>query len=187
MDTNSVTNATVRAKASRRFGLAMPILAQDWVDRGRRHAECRRHCRSVEDHARVGQLGCALHNRNSDHRSVNRRDHAGDTAEFLRPGAMDAVGAPPGIGTTPPAPGGVLLTMFETAWLRLCWLYANVLETASTAQPQQANGLPCRQVPRYFFYPTQTTFPGQTTNQTSGIADAGDPARLRRRSLDFRQ
>ncbi len=172
MDANSVTNA-LQSQGIKAFGLAMPILAQDWVDSGGGTP-------SVDD--TVDPLKITLASGNwaapctTAIQIIDPSTGATMPVTLLNSyglAQMDAVGAPPGSGTTPPAPGGVLLTMFETAWLRLCWLYANVLETASTAQPQQANGLPCRQVPRYFFYPTQTTFPGQTTNQTSGIADAG--------------
>jgi hypothetical protein len=60
---------------------------------------------------------------------------------------MDADGTPPGAGTTPPAPGGVLLTMFETAWLRLYWLYANVLETVDTPQRAVADRVVAKLTP----------------------------------------
>jgi len=47
---------------------------------------------------------------------------------------------------------GMLLTVFAQAYLRLCRLYAQVLETANTNRPERDRALPFRQVPRYFFY-----------------------------------
>ncbi len=47
---------------------------------------------------------------------------------------------------------GMLLTVFAQSYLRLCRLYAQVLETANANRPERDKALPFRPVPRYFFY-----------------------------------
>jgi hypothetical protein len=70
----------------------------------------------------------------------------------------------------PDSADGVLLTLFDQPWLRLCRLYAQVLEdSTSTTRPEHGKGLPWRPVPKYFY------FPGASTTIKQGVAEAGAP------------
>ena len=149
MDSSTVTQA-LQSLGVQAFGIAMPQLAQDWVPSGGG---------TPSYTANDATMALTV-------QSVNWA--APCTAALLvvnptkgQPMPVTLINADGSVQTT-----GVLLTLFEAAWLRLARLYAEVLETASTTRPEQANGLPFRQVPRYFFYP------GQTNSQTQGLADA---------------
>lgn len=54
-------------------------------------------------------------------------------------------------GAVPQGPG-LLLSVLPAAYLRLCRLYASLLEDATGARPERALGLPFRPVPKYFLY-----------------------------------
>jgi hypothetical protein len=161
MDPNQVTNA-LQSQGIAAFGLAMPILAPDWVDTSSGTP-------SVDDSTEPLKM------------TLSGNWIAPCTAAITVIGAgnappitlLDSTGAQVSSGS-PPSQAGVLLTMFEAAWLRLCWLYANILEK-DPSTPTQADGLPCRQVPRYFFYPGQSVQITQTNGNplSSGIVDAG--------------
>jgi phosphatidylserine/phosphatidylglycerophosphate/cardiolipin synthase-like enzyme len=149
MDSSTVTQA-LQSLGVQAFGIAMPQLAQDWVPSGGG---------TPSYTANDATMALTV-------QSVNWA--APCTAALLvvnptkgQPMPVTLINADGSVQTT-----GVLLTLFEAAWLRLARLYAEVLETASTTRPQQANGLPFRQVPRYFFYPNQTN------SQTQGMVDA---------------
>ena len=148
MDPSSVTQAlqTVGIQA---FGIAMPQLGQDWVPSGTPSYSLTDATLTLT----TSGANCA----------------APCTAAILvvnpssgSPIPVTLINADGSAQTS----SGVLLTIFEAAWLRLGRLYAEVLETTSATRPEQAKGQPFRQVPRYFFYP------GQTSTQTQGIAEA---------------
>jgi phosphatidylserine/phosphatidylglycerophosphate/cardiolipin synthase-like enzyme len=146
---NSLTQALQSAGIGA-FGISMPVLAQDWTPAGGSPSY------SADDST------MAL--------TISGGNWAAPCAAVFR--VVDpASGHPAPVtltnadGTTQTGPG-VLLTLFEAAWLRLGRLYASMLETPSAARPEQAIGLPARQVPRYFFYP------GQTSGDTDGMAQA---------------
>ena len=123
------------------FGIAMPVLAQDWTPDGG---------------------GTASYTADDSDMSltISGGNWAAPFAAALL--AVDATkGQPMPVTLTnadgsPQAGPGVLATMFEAAWLRLGRLYAQLLETASADRPEQSMGLPVRQVPRHFFYPKAT-------------------------------
>jgi hypothetical protein len=134
------------------FGLAMPVLAQDW-----------------------GASSGATYTLDEPTMALTISG-----VNWAAPLATALLVVNPQQGTPPPitlsnADGtiqtgaGLLLTVFEAAWLRLGRLYAKVLESSSTSRPEQSKGLPLRQVPRYFFYPTQPP----TSQITQGIVGPG--------------
>ena len=147
MDATSVTNA-LETTAIQAFGIAMPQLAKDWSTGGSPSFTANDATMALT----VGGANCA----------------APCAAALL---VVDSTKGQPMPVTLFNADGsvqtssGVLLTVFESAWLRLARLYAEVLEASSTTRPEQSNGLPFRQVPRYFFYP------GQTNTVTQGMTD----------------
>jgi hypothetical protein len=156
MDTNSVTNA-INSYGVEAFGISMPILAQDWVDGGSGS-----NTPSVDDTSEPMKITLSSGNWAAPCTAalqvIDPTKGQSLPVTLLNSAGQSQFPASGSTTTTPPA--GVLLTLFETAWLRLNWLYAKVLEGGSTGQP-------VRQVPRYFFYP------GQTSSQTMGMADAG--------------
>ena len=140
------------------FGIAMPVLAQDWTPDGG---------------------GTASYTADDSDMSltISGGNWAAPFAAALL--AVDATkGQPMPVTLTnadgsPQAGPGVLATMFEAAWLRLGRLYAQLLETASADRPEQSMGLPVRQVPRHFFYPKATLGSGSgssSTPLTQGLA-----------------
>ena len=133
------------------FGLAMPVLAQDWSATGSGTFtvdEPTFELRLTSDDwaAPCGAAWIAVQS---------------GVDGFPFPATLTAANGT--VETT----GGVLLTVFEAAWLRLGRLYAEVLETASANRPERARGLPIRQVPRYFY------FPGQLVETMEGIVNVG--------------
>ncbi len=132
------------------FGLGMPVLAQDWAPAGGSPSL------SVDDST------MAL--------TISGANWAAPCATALL--VVDPANGQPFPTTLTNADGttqtgtGVLLTLFEAAWLRLGRLYAEVLESSSTTRPEQTRGLPLRQVPRHFFYG------GQTSSTAQGMAEA---------------
>ena len=149
MGSSSVTQA-LQTTGMAAFGIAMPQLAQDWVPSGGSPTY------SVDD----SKLALTTSGANCA---------APCTAALLVVNASKQQPMPVTLtnsdGTTQSS-NGVLLTLFEAAWLRLARLYAEALETTSATRPEQSQGLPFRQVPRYFFYP------GQTNAQAQGMAEA---------------
>jgi len=149
MSLDSLTQ-TLQSTGIEAFGLAMPVMAQDWS-------------------ASTG----ATYQADDSTMAVTISE-----ANWAAPLTTALLVVPPQQGTPLPVTlsnadgtiqngAGLLLTVFEAAWLRLGRLYAKVLESSSTSRPEQSKGFPFRQVPRYFFYPTQT-------NQiTQGMADVG--------------
>jgi hypothetical protein len=133
------------------FGLAMPVLAQDWSATG-------------SGTFTVDEPTLELRLTGDDWAApcdaAWTTVHAG-VDSFPFPTTLTAADGT--VETT----GGVLLTVFEAAWLRLGRLYAEVLETATADRPEQARGLPVRQVPRYFY------FAGQLVDTDEGIVDVG--------------
>jgi hypothetical protein len=133
------------------FGLAMPVLARDWAVAGGSPSF------TPEDATMAIEISGA------NWAAPCRTALLVVAPSEGRPLPTTLTNAD-GAGQTGP---GVLLTLFEAAWLRLGRLYAAVLESASATGSGQAKGLPTRQVPRYFFYP------GQKSSTTQGMAEAG--------------
>ncbi len=144
--TQSLQTAGIRA-----FGLAMPVLAQDWSATGSGTFTVDEPTMAVTLAGDDWAAPC-----DAAWTAVN----AGGES-FPLPITLVAAGGT--VETT----GGVLLTVFEAAWLRLGRLYAEILESASATRSERARGLPLRQVPRYFY------FPGQLTETMQGMVDVG--------------
>ena len=161
MDASSVTQA-LESNSIKAFGIAMPQLAQDWIPAGS-SPNATSGPYSVDDTTEPMKLTL----------DSSATWAAPCTAELLVVNPDPTKGQPMPVTLlnsdgTAQQQSGVLLTLFETAWLRLGWLYVNVLEASSATRPEQSKGLPYRQVPRYFFYT------GQTNNLTitQGLAEA---------------
>ncbi len=158
MDTSSVTQA-LQTEGLAAFGISMPQLAQDWAPEGSTGSySVPAATDTTSDPFKItissGNWGAPL------------------TAAFAVIDPTKGQTLPvtlQGFDGTAQNQGGVLLTVLESVWLRLNWLYSQGLETAPTGstRPEFALGLPYRQVPRYFFYPGQTI-----SSQTEGLAEA---------------
>jgi hypothetical protein len=158
MDTSSVTQA-LQTHGLNAFGISMPQLAQDWAPEGSTGSySVPAATDTTSDPFKItissGNWGAPL------------------TAAFAVIDPSKGQTLPvtlQGFDGTAQNQGGVLLTVLESVWLRLNWLYSQALETAPTGstRPEFALGLPYRQVPRYFFYPGQTI-----SSQTEGLAEA---------------
>ena len=133
------------------FGLAMPRLAPDWSPKGASSPSF-----SVADESKMTITA---------------------SANWAAPLDMSFLAVDPSTGVPMPvtltdAAGavenakGVLLTLFDQPWLRLCRLYTQIFETSSSSRPEFDRGLPFRPVPRYIFFPTQTM------SMKSGLAEA---------------
>jgi phosphatidylserine/phosphatidylglycerophosphate/cardiolipin synthase-like enzyme len=149
MDASSLTQS-FNSHGIDAFGIGMPILAQDWVPDGSTGSY------TMDDTTMgltVSGGNCAA--------PCNAAIFVVDPSkgQLLPVTLLNADG-------TAQKQAGVLLTVFEQAWLRLGWLYAETLETSVTSRTERALGLPFRQVPRYFYYPMQTH------TQTEGMAEA---------------
>jgi hypothetical protein len=158
---DSTVTQSLEAVAMQAFGLAMPRMATDWL----------------ESSGTIKAQDADM--------TVMTADSSGDTTKgpnWLAPldchiYLVDFVNnAPMPVTLIKPddsvdSGGGVLLTVFEQSWLRLCRLYTQVLEdsTNTSSRPEYAKNLPWRPVPKYFF------FPGATTAVKQGIAETGAP------------
>jgi hypothetical protein len=158
MDPSSATQA-LQTNGLAAFGISIPQLAQDWVPSGSSPSySVPASTDTISDPFKI---------------TVSGSNWAAPlTAAFLVIDSTKGQTLPVTLQTydgTAQNQAGVLLTVLETVWLRLNWIYAQALETAPSGntRPEFAQGLPYRQVPRYFFYPTQTI-----ANQTEGIAEA---------------
>jgi hypothetical protein len=159
MDTSSATQA-LQTYGLSAFGIGMPQLAQDWVPGGVTASySVPDSTDTTDDPFKItqggGNWGAPL------------------TAAFLVIDTTKGQTLPVtllGFDGTAQNQSGLLLTVIEAVWLRLNWLYAQALETAPSGntRPERALGLPYRQVPRYFFYPSVTT-----NTLTEGLAEAG--------------
>jgi hypothetical protein len=133
------------------FGLAMPRLAPDWSPKGASSPSF-----SVADESKMTITSAANWAAPLD-------------MSFL---SVDPSNAVPMPVTLTDAAGavenakGVLLTLFDQPWLRLCRLYTQIFETSNSSRPEFDRGLPMRPVPRYIFFPTQTM------SMKSGLAEA---------------
>ncbi|HEX5191933.1 MAG TPA: hypothetical protein VFW09_03960 [Solirubrobacteraceae bacterium] len=145
---NTLTQA-LQSTGIKAFGLAMPVLAQDWAATG-------------SGTFTVDEPTLAL--RLAGDNWAAPCDAAWTAVQAGIDGFPFPVTLTAADGTVETT-GGVLLTVFEAASLRLGRLYAEVLETASATRPERARGLPIRQVPRYFY------FPGQLVETMEGIVD----------------
>jgi hypothetical protein len=147
---NSLTQS-LQSTGIKAFGLAMPVLAQDWSATGSGTF-------TVEEPTLTLTLA------GDDWAApCTAKWTAVESGSEGSPFPITLTAADGSVETT----GGVLLTVFEAAWLRLGRLYAEVLESASASRPERAKGLPVRQVPRYFY------FPGQLVDTMEGIIDVG--------------
>ena len=159
MDTSSVTQG-LQTLGLAAFGIAMPQLAQDWAPEG--------------SAAGSYSVPASTDTTSDPFKITITSGHWGAplTAAFAVIDTTKGQTLPvtlQGFDGTAQNQGGVLLTVLEAVWLRLNWLYSQALETAPTGstRPEFAEGLPYRQVPRYFFYPGQTV-----SSQTEGLAEA---------------
>jgi hypothetical protein len=149
MSLASLTQA-LESTALQAFGLAMPVMAQDWTPSGGAtySADDATMALTISGANWAAPLPTAL-------LVADPQQGARLPVTLINADGSIQTGA------------GVLLTVFEAAWLRLGRLYAEVLESPSSSRPEQSRGLPFRQVPRYFFYP------GQSIDTKQGMADPG--------------
>src|SRR5438105_2104471 len=144
--TQAITHGELKA-----FGLALPRLAPDWSPIGATNP------RFTVDEASMTMTSAAHWAAPLD-MSFAVVDPANS-----KPMPVTLVKADGTIENT----GGILLKLFDQAWLRLNRLYAQVLENTAPNRPEQGRGLPFRPAPRYIF------FPGQTMTLQPGLAEAG--------------
>jgi hypothetical protein len=158
MDTSSATQS-LQTYGLAAFGIGMPQLAQDWVPDGATASySVPASTDTTDDPFKITQSGGNW--------------GAPLTAAFVAIDTTKGQTLPVtllGFDGKAQHQSGLLLTVMEAVWLRLSWLYAQALETAPTGstRPEWALGLPYRQVPRYFFYPSQTS-----NSLTEGLAEA---------------
>ncbi|HUP02727.1 MAG TPA: hypothetical protein VMU19_01980 [Bryobacteraceae bacterium] len=146
MDTNQVIQG-LEDGWGQAFGIAMPRLAPDWSPSGA----------SGQSFTVVDQTPGASDSPIMTVTCSGANWAAPIDAAF----AVVPQGAPMPVtllqasGAAETAPG-LLLTVPDQAWLRLGRLYCKVLEAADSKHPEEAEGLSCRPVPRYIFFPKQT-------------------------------
>lgn len=122
---------TLRDAGISAFGLTMPVLSPRWTDGTTPTADDAAMSLALGAGNWLAPIGGTL-------RKVE--DTARLRVTLVRPGG----GALTGVG--------MLLTVNPQAHLRLCRLYARLLETADTSRPERERGLPVRPVPRFFFF-----------------------------------
>jgi hypothetical protein len=147
---NTLTQS-IQTTGIKAFGLAMPVLAQDWSASGSGTFSVDEPTFELRLTGDTWAAPC-------------------DAAWIAVNSGVDGFPFPATLTATDgtvETTGGVVLTVFEAAWLRLGRLYAEVLESADASRPERERGLPMRQVPRYFY------FPGQLVDTMEGIVEVG--------------
>lgn len=154
---NALTQA-LQSTGIQAFGLSMPVLAQDWAnDSGTFTVDEPTLALSLDGANWVAPCDAAW------------------TLYGEFPITFTTVGGHAVTGHM----DGVLLTIFEAAWLRLGRLYAEILESAAANRPERARGLPMRQVPRYFYYPAQLLVETPGEGLVDVGSDLGFPGEMR--------
>jgi hypothetical protein len=145
------------------FGFSMPMLAPDWSPNGANSASF-----TVVD-TTPGSSDQSIMTITS---SANWAAPLGSSFINLEDGQPLPVTLVQAGGVIESAPG-VLLTVFDQAWLRLSWLYCEILETQDASRPERDRGLSCRPVPRYIYFPNQSVTSASPT-VSAGVAGAWD-------------